>query len=134
MSLRRPPRALPAVSIVPLIDVLLILLVFFMVTSTFLDLDMLPLISAEGGSSGTADRGTVLVRIVPDGGLVAAGQAIGAEDIAAFLAQRIAETPGARLMVLPSPRADVSALVRVLDTADALGFSDVAVIRFGDGP
>ena len=134
MRLQRTPRALPAVSIVPLIDVLLILLVFFMVTSTFLDLDMLPLIAAEGGGGVAEDSGTLLVRIVPDGGLFAAGQTVQAESIAAFLAERAAEAPGARLLILPSPSADVSSLVRVLDSADGLGFSDIAVVRFGDGP
>ena len=38
-------------SLVPLVDAMLILLIFFMVTSSFLDLDMLPLSATEDGSS-----------------------------------------------------------------------------------
>ena len=42
MKLTRRTEGGPALSLVPLIDVMLILLVFFMVTSTYLDLDMIP--------------------------------------------------------------------------------------------
>ena len=83
IRLDRKPRPLPVVSIIPLVDVLLILLVFFMVTSTFLDLDMLPLVET-GASSGQSvqDGPTMLLRLAPDGGLVARGQLIQPEDIA----------------------------------------------------
>jgi biopolymer transport protein ExbD len=60
----RPPRAL--ISLVAMIDVLLILLVFFMVTSTYLDLDMIPAVSQNEENSsppaGTADRRARLAR------------------------------------------------------------------------
>ena len=44
MQLSRPRPAKTLISLVPMIDVMLILLVFFMVTSTYLNLDILSLI------------------------------------------------------------------------------------------
>ena len=44
LSRSKPPQRL--ISLVPMIDVLLIMLVFFMVTSTYLDLDMIPVARA----------------------------------------------------------------------------------------
>ena len=133
IRLDRKPRPLPVVSIIPLVDVLLILLVFFMVTSTFLDLDMLPLVET-GASSGQSvqDGSTMLLRLAPDGGLVARGQLIQPEDILSFFQSQSAANP--RVLVLPSPSADVQALVRILDAAASTGLQSISVVQFGEGP
>ena len=85
---RRPPRAM--ISLVAMIDVLLILLVFFMVTSTYLDLDMIPALSEEGaeGPSAQAEAETtpaapLLIRIGQDGRPVLRGQALAPEALEA---------------------------------------------------
>jgi len=136
MRLARPARALPIVSIIPLVDVLLILLVFFMVTSTFLDLDMIPLSKQQDAvvnppqEPGTR---TMLARIVPGGDLIAAGQRVPAESISGYFTAERESFTNVQLLLMPSPRADVQALVRVLDAAAQAGITNVQVIRFGDG-
>ena len=84
MRLARPNRPLPVVSIVPLVDVLLILLIFFMVTSTFLNLDMVPLVERESGrQNSTTQQGlrTILLRILPNGDVVLGGQILPASNL-----------------------------------------------------
>lgn len=130
IRLERHGQRLPVISIIPLVDVLLILLVFFMVTSTFLDLDMLPM--SEPEASGTApqtDTRTVLLRILPGGDIATGGQRIPPAGIEAFLETQ----SGNRHLLLPSPQADVQALVRVLDTATRLGLTSVSVLQFAEG-
>ena len=72
----KPPRAL--ISLVPMIDVMLILLVFFMVTSTYLNLDMIPAVQradrvppTEAAPNG--DGGSLMIRIAADGAPVIRG-------------------------------------------------------------
>lgn len=129
MKLDRPNRALPVVSIVPLIDVLLILLVFFMVTSTFLDLDMIPLASSgDGVSTAPAEpMRSVLIRLAPSGDIFSGGQQIPATLAGEFLAN----LDDSRLLILPSQQADLQSLVTVLDQAAEAGLSDVQVVRLG---
>ena len=127
--LTRLSQKLPIVSVVPLIDVLLILLVFFMVTSTFLDLDMIPMSTTEkgGGAANVESGATVLMRLVPDGDLVVAGQRIPAPDMPGYF-----EGLGnVRLVLLPAPQAELQALVTVLNHATDAGLSDVQIVRFG---
>ncbi len=131
IRLSRHTRPLPIISIIPLVDVLLILLIFFMVTSTFLDLDMLPMSDPEIGSDTDAEgTRTVLIRILPGGDIATRGQRIAPAGIEAFLANQ----EQARILLLPSPQADVQALVNVLDTATRLGLTSVSVLQFRDGP
>ena len=47
VMLKRRSRNGPLISLVPMIDVMLILLVFFMVTSTYLNLDMIPAVRQQ---------------------------------------------------------------------------------------
>ena len=64
MDLARRPAPRSLISLVPLVDVLLILLVFFMVTSTYLDLDMIPTLDrteAEAEAPELAGGGGLLL-------------------------------------------------------------------------
>lgn len=129
MKLHRPRRPLPRISLIPLVDVLLILLVFFMVTSTFLDLDMIPLAEGAGGTaqSPAQEQATLLLRLSPEGEAVLGGNPLPLPELPAALAAENVQ----RLLVLPSPMADVQALVAVLDIAAGLGIADVRVVRLG---
>ena len=136
MRLARPAKALPIISIIPLVDVLLILLVFFMVTSTFLDLDMIPLSKQQDAAVGAPQEPgarTLLARIVPGGDLIAAGRRVPADAISSYFTAERESLTRLQLLLMPSPRADVQALVRVLDAAAQAGVTNIQVIRFGEG-
>ncbi len=126
-----------AFAIAPLVDVLLILLVFFLVTSTWRDLDMIPM--AERGEApletaapaAAAGPGrTLLLRLGADGALRAGGRRLTAEDAAAAVA---AAAP-ASVLILPSPRAPAQALVDALGAAAAGGAARVQVVRVAERP
>ncbi|MQX35716.1 ExbD/TolR family protein [Roseospira navarrensis] len=130
-----------AIPLTPLVDVMLILLVFFMVTSTYLNLDMIPMIDraeedmppARGATAGDAAGAAMLVRVRADGALVWQGRVLTPEALGEVLAARVTEDPGARLLVLPAGAATTQALVRVLDVAQAAGVRAVNLLRL-DGP
>lgn len=133
----RPPRAL--ISLVAMIDVLLILLVFFMVTSTYLDLDMIPAVSQNEENSSPpetakADAQPILVRIGADGQPVLHGQPIDLEQLDALLRARLIGAPGLPVMILPTGLAQTQALVSVMDTATRAGVLNVRVIRLEGRP
>jgi biopolymer transport protein ExbD len=134
--LARPNQRIRAISLVPLVDVLLIMLVFFMVTSTYLDLDMLPVTDAsdpaapsEAGPQPPAEAGTLFVRITADGGIIAAGQRLDLDGFGALVAERLAAGEDLRLLVLPSARAGVQALVSVMDRATLAGVTQLRIVR-----
>lgn len=133
--LDRPGTRIKPISVVPLVDVLLILLVFFMVTSTYLDLDTLPITEATDAAAvpeqATSVPLTLLVRIAPDGSLGTAGRHLSPEDFDNLLEAQLAQDAEFNLVVLPSPRADVQALVSVMDRAAFAGVSRLRVIRLG---
>ncbi|MEM9344731.1 MAG: biopolymer transporter ExbD [Pseudomonadota bacterium] len=132
---RRPP-AKPLISLVPMIDVMLILLVFFMVTSTYLDLDMIPVIErGEGTERATTDAGgavpggSVLIRIGADGQPAISGQTVDLAGLTTAIQTRLREDPKAQILILPSNAAPLQGLVTVLDTATIAGATRLRVLR-----
>lgn len=92
MSLARLRRPLARITLVPLIDVLFILLVYFMVTSTYLDLDMIPAAASDEGlqapAGGAGQGGRLLLQIRADGSVALRGQAMTPEALARRLGRQ----------------------------------------------
>ncbi len=136
MQINRPTRPGPLISLVPMIDVMLILLVFFMVTSTYLNLDMIPAVRPEqGGAAASAPpAGTVMIRLGADGIPAIRGQAQTPETLARMLTNRLADEPLTQVVILPSGAAPTQALISVMDTATLAGAGRLRVIRLEARP
>lgn len=110
-------RRRPAVeiSLTPLIDVVFILLVFFMLASSFLDWRAIGLQTAKLGGVGNASEGSVMVKLRADGGYMLSGEDL---DRAGF-SDRLKDLGGRGTkpgLVLEAERG--VPLQRVVDTVD----------------
>jgi biopolymer transport protein ExbD len=133
MTLTRIARPKALISLVPMIDVMLILLVFFMVTSTYLNLDMIPSVEpsqdrAPAEASAATGR-TLLIRLGSDGRPVLHGKVLAPGELAATLEAAARGEPQARVLILPSGAADAQALISVLDAAALAGVQDLRILR-----
>lgn len=130
----KPPRAM--ISVVSMIDVLMILLIFFMVTSTYLDLKMVPMAETadQPAAAGGSQAGSLLIRLGPDGVARVRGQALDPAALSGLLAARLAENAALSVIVLPSGQADAQALVSLLDTATRSGVARLQILRLGAQP
>ncbi len=71
-ALKRSRRKHSVISVVSMIDVMMILLFFFMVTSTYLNLDMVPALQkaddpAPAATAPATPSPTLMIRIAADG-------------------------------------------------------------------
>ena len=133
MTIRRPRRSGPLISLVPMIDVLLILLVFFMVTSTYLNLDMIPAVRQQDNApaQGVAPEAgrTLMIRLGQDGVATVRGQPLAPAGLAGLIADTLTAEPLTQIVVLPSGAATTQALISVMDTATKAGAVRLRVIR-----
>jgi len=119
-----------------MIDILMIMLVFFMVTSTYFNLSMLPLVqtedtaaTAQSPKAGEAARGPLLLRLTGESEIMFQGERLNADALRQRLMDVVQVSPGVQVLVLPSPRASVQALVSALDTATAAGVTRVRLVQ-----
>jgi biopolymer transport protein ExbD len=136
MRIRRAPPSRTGISIVSMIDVMIILLFFFMVTSTYLDLDMVPAVEhsddpppAEANTTAAEGGTTLLVRITADGAAMIGGQVLTPEALASMVRGRLADDPLTPVVILPSGGANMQALITVMDTLTTAGAVRLRVIR-----
>jgi len=139
MRLNREKRVGMIISVTPLVDVMMILLIFFMVTSTYLDLDMVPLVGGDrpdGEPSAAAapaervsDASSLLVRLSADGSVYMSGQPVTLAALTSIVQVRITTRPSAPVLVLPSGAATTQSLVSLMDAIANAGARNVRVVR-----
>ena len=139
-ALRRPARRRTLISVVSMIDVMMILLFFFMVTSSYLNLDMVPALQksedatdtpAPSAPSKPGATATLLIRIGADGAASVRGQPLAQDALTALLKDRLATDPLTPVVLFPSGGAQLQALITVMDTVTKAGAVRVKVIRLG---
>jgi len=124
----RGTRRRSPISLTPLIDVVFILLVFFMLASSFLDWRAIDLNAPGKAAAGASMEGALLVEIRRDG-LRLAGQTIGLPDLAARVGEKIRGKPDRKVVVRPDKGVVLQDTVAVLDALAAAGVRDLSLIR-----
>lgn len=116
------PRRRPAgIRLTPLIDVVFILLVFFMLASSFTDWRAFELGLPPADAAPDPASDPIIVGVTADGDFVLDGQPVAEVQLAARVHERRAANPDRVVLVRPAADAPVRATVRVLDRLQAGG-------------
>lgn len=114
------------ISLTPLIDVVFILLFFFMLASKLTQLYSVPLDAPASAATEQAPERALLLRIHADGGLDLNGLPIRPADLAPTVGRWLAQTPGLRVLIQPD---DQVPLQTTLEAFDALADAGVPILR-----
>lgn len=116
------------VSLTPLIDVVFILLIFFMLASSFLDWRAIDLNTPGARTVGAAMEGALLVEVMPDR-LRLSGETLSLEALGERVRQRLAVKPNQPVVVKAAPGVELQRAVKILDGLSAAGAGQVSIIR-----
>lgn len=122
LTRRRVTRPL-AIGLTPLIDVVFILLLFFMLASSLTRLQAVPLQSPVIAEAQHEPPPTLLLRIQVGGSLDLNGEAATEATLASALRSRLARHPELTVIVQPADAVDLQQLMRVFDEVAAAGVS-----------
>ena len=121
------PRRRARISLTPLIDVVFILLVFFMLASSFLDWRSISLSSTAAASGGGGVEGALLVDVGTDS-VRLAGETMSPAALARRIETALGEKPDRRVLLRPRLGVEMQRLVTVLDRLQAAGAQNVALM------
>ena len=96
-----PGRRRPLISLTPLIDVVFILLIFFMLASSFLDWRAIDLTAPGHAGASPSMDGALLVEVRPEG-LRLGGQRVSLASLTGKVRARLAQQPNQKVLVKPS--------------------------------
>lgn len=123
----RRRRAL--IGLTPLIDVVFILLVFFMLASSFLDWRSIALAPPAEAANGGALDGAILVELRQDGSVRLSGDPVPLSNLAARARAMAADRPDRRFVVRPGPEVALQDAIAVLDRLTAAGIAQISLTR-----
>lgn len=121
------PRKRLRISLTPLIDVVFILLVFFMLASSFLDWRSIRLSAAGPAGAPSSVQGALLVELT-GADVRLSGEQMDIAALEARIAAHLEARPSQRVLIRPAPAVDMQRMVRVLDVLAAAGVADIAVM------
>lgn len=129
MSLRRPrfdeENAVEAINISPLIDVIFILLIFFIVTMSFADGAAMKLEVPKAASAVRSEASAVTLVLDEDSSVFLDGVRYGVSSLQAPLKEKLANT--GKIVIRCDSRANVKGLVEIMDCAKLCGAREIYV-------
>jgi len=122
-------RRRAVITLTPLIDVVFILLVFFMLASSFMEWRTLELgVARAGGASGM--KGALLVEVGTDH-VRLSGREMTSEALVRVLADRFRDDPDQRVLIKPRAGVALQAAVDLIDRIAAAGGRQVSFVSGG---
>ena len=118
----------PLISLTPLIDVVFILVVFFMLASSFLDWRAIDLGAdrSDGGAAGSAVA--ILVEVRTDG-LRLSGERILIDDLVADIQALAGDNTELSVLVRPASGVALQPVIAVLDRLSSTGIANFTLVR-----
>ncbi|HBJ92034.1 MULTISPECIES: biopolymer transporter ExbD [Ponticaulis] len=115
------------VDLTPMLDIVFILLIFFIVTATFIKenaIDLTPPPPAPPDQP-VNPQPTVLIRITEDSLVTVNGRLSDVGSVRAAIERRIAENPESAVLVQAHPRARNQLVIMIVDQARSAGIENV---------
>lgn len=118
------------VNLTPMIDVVFLLLIFFMVATTFLDPEReieIELPPAEAAQVLAAETDELVVNVFQDGRVAVSGTEVDDQALVEVLARTARRNPETPVQIRGDRRAHHEAIVRVMDACGQAGLSNLSV-------
>lgn len=124
----RARRGAIEINLTPLIDIVFILLIFFLITSTFVTNEG---IEVDKPSAGTADvlepADNIAIGITKDGNFIHERNLFSSGDIKERLQEYKKDRPKAAIIIQGDTAAQLGKVVELMDIARQVGYRDIAI-------
>ena len=128
MHIEPVARRYSGLRLAPLVDVVFLLLVFFMLVSR-LEVPQTIHVEPSSKAGGSSLHGAVLVRLDADGHLDLNGLEVDMHRLPGEIAPFLVKKPEPRILVQPAQRAPLQSLVEVLDVLEGAGAGHLTLVE-----
>lgn len=115
------------INISPLIDVVFLLLIFFIVTTVFVKETGVEVSKPRAASAEDLERQAILISVTSESRVWYGGREIGHDGVRAVVAALLEETPESPVIIRADAAAPTEATVKVIDSAKLAGASSVSL-------
>ena len=117
-----------AIDLTPMLDVVFIMLIFFIVTATFVKEVGLDVNQPEKDPVNVdPEKQSIVVHVTSTDRIIIAGRDVDVRSVRANIERMHAENPEAPVVIRPHPDSRTDTMVRILDSARRAGVGDVSL-------
>lgn len=128
LRINRHRRSKPAeINMAPLIDMIFILLIFFLVTTSFVKESGLEIQRPIAKSAAAKEKVHLMVEITQDGMIFAEGKATDIRSLRSRMKRFLVETPGGSVVIVADKQSHTGIVIRVLDECRLAGVENISV-------
>ena len=114
------------INISPLIDMVFILLIFFIVTTVFVEETGVEVNKPEASSARDLEKESILIALTPDGGVIHGGRNIGVNGVRSVV-QRLSQEKPLPVILQADESARAKLIVQVMDEARLGGAKAISI-------
>lgn len=121
------PEDEAAIDISPLIDCIFILLIFFIVTTTFVEETGIEVDKPQAASASDLEKQSVMIAVTSEGQIVYGGKEIGMSGVQSTVRRFVEKDESTPVIIQVDEKAPSGLFVRVIDEAKLGGAAKVSV-------
>ena len=117
----------PSIELTPIIDIVFLLLIFFLVATTFQQSEREMQISlpvAESGGPISVNLREIIINVQADGGIIVSGRMVSPDDLRAIVTQAVEANPDQKVTIRADRDATYNQVVAALDACKSSGIQD----------
>ena len=123
----KPKTGKPEITMAPLVDIVFLLLIFFMVTTVFPVNDGLVIEKPSSENTAPTDTEHLVIKLDQQGISYFKGHAVTTDDIKRLLRNEFTVTPTRSVTVHADQRATTESLINIIDAAKAAGAKQLGI-------
>ncbi len=117
------------ISLTPLIDVVFILLVFFMLAASYLDWRSVELTVSSGMGAATSTQRAILISLRSDGSISVGSKPVARQALRSVMTARLAGSRARRVVIRSDPGVALQRAIDTLDLLRTIGVTNVSLSR-----
>lgn len=123
----RQRRAADELNMAPLIDMIFILLIFFLVTTSFVKEAGVEVHRPVASSAKSKEKTNLIVAVTHEGSIYAEGRMIDVRSVRAYMERFVAENPKGSVVIAADKDSRTGIVIKVLDSCRLAGVKNVSV-------
>ncbi len=124
---RRGSKDKVAVDMGPLVDMVFLLLIFFVVTTSFVKESGIDVSRSTAASAELNEHGTIMIGVTPSGDIYFDGKKVDVRSVRGLVERALAEDPEGGVVVVADRTSETGAVVGVMDQCRLAGAANVSL-------
>jgi len=117
----------------PLIDMVFLLLIFFVVTTSFVKESGIDVQRSTAATAETKERGNIMVGLSPEGDVYFEGKKVDVRSLRALIERSLAEDPESAVVIVADKASETGDVVQVMDQCRLAGAKEVSLAAKREG-